>query len=331
MLELRVGSLLVFAAYLFSLDAKVLSSYRINISHAFGYRTPSKSPRRVAHYMAFTLCTGAILFGLQRLLFPRVQSRLVALATLCCILALILSQSRLFRVLRRICIGRISAENRLGDILVSDALVSMASIFVDVAYAFSLSYYGVPASDRVSRPQHIGYKTLLVACIPQGIRIKQCIIDYRRTKNKQHLLNLLKYLVGNMPHALRSNIASLSTEIPEEANIRYILEGMLVKSLVLNAIYSLTWDIVVDWQLSRLKSQQGASLKFPVGWYYTAAALDAVLRFAFLAASPNEPIIFSLQALELTRRAIWILFRVESEPIELSDEIEMEEAPSRSN
>lgn len=329
MLELRVGSLLVLVAYLFSIDVEILSKFRINISYAFGYRTLSESPRRVAHYMALALCTGSILFGLQRLFLPSVESRLIALATLCSILAIIVTQARLFRVLRRICIGRISAENRLGDILVSDALVSMAGIFVDIVYAFSLTYYGVPSSDLVSRSKYIGYKTLLVACIPQGIRIKQCFIDYRRTKNRLNLLNVVKYLVGNLPHALRSNIASLNANMPEEADIRSMLEGLLIRSLFINATCSLIWDIVVDWQLNRLRSVQKSSLKFPLSWYYAAAVSDTVLRFAFLAASPTKPMIFSLQALELTRRGIWILFRVESEPIELTNEIEMERTDKR--
>jgi len=318
MLELRVGALLVLGSYLFCGAASALAAIHVNVFRAFGLKdTARQIPFRFAHTMLATWLAGAAAFAVQRLVLPSLETRAVLLVTLTALLALVLSRRRLRGLLARIARGGLSAEHRLGDILVSDALVSLAGVLVDVVYSYTLTARGVPASNPVDRPRHIGFKTLAIACVPQGIRMKQCFTDYRRSGSRQHLLNLGKYLVANTPHAMRLQLALLSPDNADEARARDMIARHIFTAACLNATCGYLWDVLVDWRLGRLQTGHGLRLARP--WYYAAAAADLVLRFVFLFAYNAEHVVFAMQALELLRRGMWCVFRVESEPLEIAD------------
>lgn len=103
-----------------------------------------------------------------------------------------------------------------------------------------------------------------------------------------------------------------------------------------NSLYSFYWDVTKDWDLTLLvPSQSRPSSRYstyPYGLrprrhfhspalYYTAIGLDFLLRLTWsLKLSPHldhfndlEGGIFTMEALEVVRRWIWIFFRVETE------------------
>lgn len=324
MLELRVAALLVLTAYLFSLDAYILSKCKISVLWIFGYQNASKSsPRKVARLLAMILLAGCVGVTLQYYLFPALSTRIGGILTLFLTLMVILSQKRLTTVLKRVVRGRVSTDHRLGDILVSDALVSLASVFADITLSVILTLRRVPIGAAINRSAVVSPFIPLTASIPSAIRIKQCFSEYRATKNKQHLLNLVKYLVGNAPNAIRLQIAVLLQYEGTQQMIKQH-EKRLPYVLVLSATYSLIWDIVVDWKMGRLlDEQQRMRLRLPIFSYYLAIALDCILRFAFLASMPYEHVVFTLQFLEIARRGMWVVFRAESEPPQLEEDIQL--------
>jgi hypothetical protein len=149
-----------------------------------------------------------------------------------------------------------------------------------------------------------------------------------------HLINGGKYL---------TSIAAIATRL---LAARRVLPWPLATTLgVLSALYSLLWDLTMDWRILSIqtfccpaggKSKVGCYL-FPLRfalmpregcvqarWKYAAAALlDAMLRYVWLmAAVPAAPMgdAFSEQArvsifaaLEILRRSVWNVLRVENE------------------
>lgn len=324
MLELRVAALLVLTAYLFTLDDYILSQCRISVLWIFGYQNAStSSPRRVARMLAMILLAGCAGVAVQSFLIPSLHTRIGGILTLTLVIFVILRQRRLTHVLKRVIRGRISSDHRLGDILVSDALVSLASVFADITLSVILTLRRVPIGAVLNRSAVVSPFIPLTASIPSAIRIKQCFSEYRSTRNKQHLLNLVKYLVGNAPNAIRLQIAVLLQYEGTQQLIREH-EQRLPYVLTLSATYSLVWDIVVDWKMGRLlDEQQRTRLRLPIFSYYMAIGLDCVLRFAFMAAMPYEHVVFTLQLLEIARRGMWVVFRAESEPPQLEENIQM--------
>lgn len=94
----------------------------------------------------------------------------------------------------------------------------------------------------------------------------------------------------------------------------------------LNSCSLVAWDIALDWGLlqGRKKSPKHALLRSELAFkkpsfYYLAAVVNAVLRFAWTMFLFNHPAVilrsFLVALLEAFRRLIWNLFRVESEHI----------------
>lgn len=298
-LQLRAGALLIAATAGYGLCIDILSGYGINLP---GYFDEVLSPRRVSveiwratRHLVLVWVSGFIISQLEERLFENAAS-IVCWITILMILGILFRHLRFRRVIGRVLVGGLSEEYRVGDILVSDSLVSLAPVFLDIALAVAMqvNHAKVTEIDRGLAGQPV----LLVASLPLGIRIKQCFLDYRRTGNIQHLANLAKYFVSNIPNVLKIH-----------ALVSPSAKSYLPIAMAVSSIYSLIWDLRVDWALGKV----GRVYLFESKWYYMATVLDVILRFAWIAARPVEHILFLLQTLELFRRWVWIFFRVESE------------------
>ncbi|GMM51051.1 Erd1 protein [Starmerella bacillaris] len=317
MLELRVVSEILFASILFSIDNDILNSRNISLHNAFGYKVKTWALLKRVGSLSVIYVAGCALTFIQLQYFPQITSRAISTLTLTVAIANLLSNKKFVHILTRVATGRISDEFRLGDILLSDGFVSLSGVLVDIAVCVNLAIENVPMSDTFT-VDVIGPKIQMVACIPATIRMSQCIIDFRRSKDVSHLFNFLKYSVSNTVNLMRVLKASDTNWFFEtNANV----DNALRLALFVNAFYSLYWDLVMDWKLGRLTNSKAKlsskrlqhSRCFPLSWYFIAVIADSLLRFTFLISTAGPQSVYMLQILEILRRAIWVLFRVESE------------------
>ena len=185
-----------------------------------------------------------------------------------------------------------------------------------------------------------------VICVPSLIRFRQCITEYFRVQrtNKRlgqgerpngwggvHLANALKYST-----AFPVIILSALQRSPDPSKFgvsEATLFRMWMGAVAINSIYSFYWDVARDWDLHLFSSaRERDNPEYPWGlrrhrwfhakeFYYAAIVMDALLRCTWsLKLSPHldhfndlEGGIFTMEALEVLRRWVWIFFRVECE------------------
>lgn len=224
------------------------------------------------------------------------------------------------------------------DVFFADAMCSLSKVFFDWGMLWEHSIYfpnPVPQSTR----------SILVpsacAAVPFFIRARQCQIMYTvgRIKNDpkrySHLWNALKYSTSIFPLCLSAYQKTLSPADAKQLDI------CLIILLAINALYALYWDIVMDWGM--MKNPAAASavvcaggilpsrtcahallrsrLRFGVGMSALIVVADAVLRFSWTLRfysrifPSDDSFVLCTQFLEIFRRAIWNLLRVEWENI----------------
>jgi hypothetical protein len=156
------------------------------------------------------------------------------------------------------------------------------------------------------------------------------------SKRWAHFANAIKYSTSIFPLCLSAYSKTQGVEREKE------LEVYLVILLVINALYALYWDIVMDWGMMQNPTGAAASvclpspdgtktpscsqsllrsrLRFGVGMSALIMMADGVLRFSWVlrwyskSHFPNDDsFILCTQFLEVFRRAIWNLLRVEWE------------------
>lgn len=157
---------------------------------------------------------------------------------------------------------------------------------------------------------------MLLASFPATLRICQ---SYRRyvndkKKSKTHLLNMSKYFF--------SLVAVILSSFSSEYLALWI--GSIC-SLVVSTLFSLYWDMVMDWGLSAQTTGTlllrdrgllvGGGKRYP---YYLLIIANIFLRFTWIftlrANGSSAPWLLFLVALgEVIRRSVWTLFRLEHE------------------
>ncbi len=158
------------------------------------------------------------------------------------------------------------------------------------------------------------------------MRFTQCLFRWRedtqrRKDGRAHLVNAGKYLTSLLV-LLLSSIMEIRARSAVLANTTVDNRGLTVAwicALVVRTVYSYAWDLVKDWGLL-----QGAAvgwlrprLLFPRRAYYTAMVLNLIGRTIWsLAISPHYCLLgctLTFGIVEIIRRSIWIVFRVENE------------------
>lgn len=118
---------------------------------------------------------------------------------------------RALSILKRVCIGGIAEahEGKFADVLMADVLTSYAKVlgdlFVAICMFFSSGKSSTAKPDRSCGGQFV---VPIIIAIPSMIRLRQCLIEYRRVRRNnaktgsgaglhgwggQHLANALKY------------------------------------------------------------------------------------------------------------------------------------------
>jgi hypothetical protein len=227
------------------------------------------------------------------------------------------------------------------DVFYADALCSLSKVFFDWGMLFHMaSHY----PHHVPAAAHNIVIPSAFAAIPFLIRARQCLVMYNvcRLKNdnnkSSHLWNALKYSTSIFPLCLSAYQKTVSHETAQK------LETFLIVLLAINALYALYWDIVMDWGMMQNASSASVlcggrgvyphdqprpsscghavlrpRLRFGVGVSLLILIADVILRFGWILRfyhklfPSGDSFVLCTQFLEVFRRALWNLLRVEWE------------------
>ncbi|XP_061115447.1 solute carrier family 53 member 1-like [Conger conger] len=164
--------------------------------------------------------------------------------------------------------------------------------------------------------------TCLIQCLPPWLRFTQCLRKFWDSGNATpHLLNAGKYSTVFLMVAF-AGLYSLARERPHLVSVRTYLYLWAVATC-LSVLVTITWDLRMDWGLLQgygLLREEMVYRRRAV--YYSAMLADVILRVSWalnivLAQMGNSDSVATLSTLlaplEVFRRFIWNIFRVECE------------------
>ncbi|KAF9764711.1 Xenotropic and polytropic retrovirus receptor 1 like protein [Nosema granulosis] len=144
------------------------------------------------------------------------------------------------------------------------------------------------------------YPDLLLSVFFALIRLVQCLKRYKDTKKwLPHLINMCKYLV------VAFSIFASSSVLPKN----YFSSVCIFFITFLASSFCLFWDFVFDWSLYRRRKV------FPAYFYYFAVLYNTIARYLWILKFYITIDSYVLIIIEIFRRFIWTLFRVENEHI----------------
>lgn len=152
----------------------------------------------------------------------------------------------------------------------------------------------------------------LFTALPPIWRVLQCLRRFADTGDWfPHFANLIKYCITT------SYFVCLSIF---RINPNIITKSLFIFVSIVNSTYSSFWDIFMDWSLCQFDSENFLLrdvLMYKLhSIYYVAAILDTIMRFQWILFVVGiDPVLsgFFVALVELTRRFIWLLFRMENE------------------
>ena len=216
----------------------------------------------------------------------------------------------------------------------SDILCSMPKVFTDLEYTVCIYVTGNIIDNNentwTSESQPHAYETcgngssafvfwrVLLSLLPYYLRLMQSLRVYFVTRRVKHLFNALKYFMS-------MTVGILATVKQIFFGESYLITIWLYVSVV-TTLYCLYWDVVMDWGLGEFRAEHfflrsSDTLFFPPYLYYCAILLDALFRLGWaIYISPGNMVlqqhfILLLGCVELVRRFVWSIFRVEWEHV----------------
>ncbi|XP_010905476.1 uncharacterized protein [Elaeis guineensis] len=211
------------------------------------------------------------------------------------------------------------------DFFLADILTSMSKVFSDLERSACRMVNRQVATiawfeaDSICGGHSVAIPLVLV--FPYLCRFFQCLRQYKDTKEKTSLLNALKYSTA-VPVIF---LSALKYHVFPDKWTNFYRPLWLLSS-VINSLYSFYWDIARDWDLSvftrifKFKAPHlCTSLLYGRIWvFYWVIGSNLILRCTWtykLSAHlrHNYLTVFTITALEISRRFQWIFFRVENE------------------
>jgi hypothetical protein len=218
---------------------------------------------------------------------------------------------------------------RFRDAFLGDVLTSLAKPLVDAGATACYALHGWHVCDETSGFR--AYINPLISAAPLMLRFVQNLVRYRDTGRRMpHLPNALKYAVA---HTVVIFSAYHREELtPRSRNDFDATQVAFLACFVFATLYQYVWDVRMDWMLGRWGDGSGsrglrARLMYAPVVYWVAVVADFFLRFIWtLTLVPSDaeslPIAFRsitlhlkplLGAIEILRRGMWSLIRVESQ------------------
>ncbi|XP_010514091.1 PREDICTED: phosphate transporter PHO1 homolog 5-like isoform X2 [Camelina sativa] len=209
----------------------------------------------------------------------------------------------------------------LPDFLVGDQLTSQVQALRSIQ--FYICHYGWgDYKHRLNTCADSGaYNAFLfiVAVIPYGARLLQCLRRLFEEKNPEQGYNGLKYFLTIVAVCLRTTYSVVDED---HEFVWRILAGIFS---AIAAIFCTYWDLVYDWGLlNRTSKNPWLRDKLLVPQkkvYFIAMILNILLRFAWLQTvldfnfsfMHRQTMVAVVASLEIIRRGIWNFFRLENE------------------
>ncbi|TIB00673.1 hypothetical protein E3P94_02014 [Wallemia ichthyophaga] len=237
-------------------------------------------------------------------------------------------RSQFLSTLTQIIYSPVTKAITFNQVFLADILTSYAKVFGD--FYSSIIQCLDPESSFAITPQSANYMAPLFTTIPYLLRLRQCVVEYIASdyQQKRSLANALKY-ASALPVIAFSAI---------HKHNKSVYPWWLI-SVVVNSLYSFWWDVRNDWGLNFLDRDvwlDGGVEKTPLrqtllyrqpGKYYAAILADFFLRFTWsLKLSSHlhayvqlESGVFAFEILEILRRYLWCLFRLEWEVIKTEE------------
>ncbi|KAI9007558.1 EXS family-domain-containing protein [Phycomyces nitens] len=255
-------------------------------------------------------------------------------------------RSRFLRVLRRLFSFNIFAPVFFSDIILADILTSLSNVFGDLFTTLCVILAGQDATlEKTQVDYHRDLFLPILISIPYFIRLRQCTSEYldSNCKTKRHLFNALKYASAFPVILLSATQKRAAMYVAETGSVPkswWIGETNIFRLwmafVFFNSMYSFWWDVSMDWNLVHI-TQSGSGgklgsvlsvpivrvrrhLHFSQPLYFLASIIDFLLRTTWsmklsshLFVKKLENSIFLVELLEVIRRWIWVIFRMESE------------------
>ncbi|POR36788.1 Protein SYG1, partial [Tolypocladium paradoxum] len=314
--------LLLFA--LFCIDCFIWTKNKVNYPFIFEFDPRSHIDwRRLAEFPSFFL----LLFGVFMWMnFSRYGAEWMFLhypMVLICITAVIIflpapvlaHKSRQWFVYahwRLLLAGIYPVEFR--DFFLGDMYCSLTYCMANIELFFCLyaNHWDNPVRCNSSNSRLLGF----LITLPAIWRFFQCLRRFKDTGNIfPHLVNGGKYTMTIVSYMVLSLYRINGTR----TNL-----ALYITFSFINSVYVSIWDLFMDFSLLQPQSRHFCLrdiLALKRRWpYYTIMVLDPILRFAWIFyaifthdTQHSTTVSFLVSLLEITRRGMWALFRVENE------------------
>jgi hypothetical protein len=213
---------------------------------------------------------------------------------------------------------------KFADFYIADQLTSLSSVLFELQ--FIMCVYPTLSSNNMAKfcdkVQGLGIPVLSIA--PAYWRFMQCIRRFIDSKQwNPHLLNAGKYAASILV-AIFSFVDRGFFTTQSAANSWNAFRILFLVTAVISTAYSLVWDIWFDWGLFRPGHKLlRKEIVFNPIVYYIAIVVNTALRLFwivvfllkyYLSAYLTDPWIpFAFVFVELIRRGMWNVFRLENE------------------
>jgi hypothetical protein len=210
-----------------------------------------------------------------------------------------------------------------GQILFSDILTTYSKIIAtSLIETWRLIFPADKQEHLEIQQQQFDFIIPFLVMIPFIIRLRQCLHETTQEntiKSRINYFNAIKYFT-----ALPLIIANKFYDGEWSSDEIYYFYFWFIISAV-NSLYSLYWDIVMDWNLMGKLSISEISpddqvilrktLHFTAKCYYFAVLFNSVARFSWILKlfASSKVLDMGLVFLEICRRWIWVFLRLERE------------------
>ena len=321
--------IIILSLFLLGIDMMVLQYYKINYAYIFELDTRNKikpfvifqnalglSALWILFFLLMKMAMKFNLFGGEYTLFPLLMNTLLVVILFLPFHVIYLSfRKGLLLVLIRNLFPFGKNTVRFKDFVFGDILTSLSDPFKNLILGYCIMVCRECYVNNSRGPcNRDTIPCLIISVYPQFIRWTQCINKLYYTRLLwPHLGNFFKYSCG-IANTLMGYFYT------KKDNTLRLYFRIFIGAL--STCYNLFWDIYLDWGCGRKNNLHfflREKLTYPQVSYYLAIIYDVIIRttwtwnFIHIKSSLSEWKNLLTCTLEVIRRAVWVLIRVENE------------------
>ena len=321
--------IIILSLFLLGIDMMVLQYYKINYAYIFELDTRNKikpfvifqnalglSALWILFFLLMKIAMKFNLFGGEYTLFPLLMNTLLVVILFLPFHVIYLSfRKGLLLVLIRNLFPFGKNTVRFKDFVFGDILTSLSDPFKNLILGYCIMVCRECYVNNSRGPcNRDTIPCLIISVYPQFIRWTQCINKLYYTRLLwPHLGNFFKYSCG-IANTLMGYFYT------KKDNTLRLYFRIFIGAL--STCYNLFWDIYLDWGCGRKNNLHfflREKLTYPQVSYYLAIIYDVIIRttwtwnFIHIKSSLSEWKNLLTCTLEVIRRGVWVLIRVENE------------------